>query len=132
MACQCQMQGRRHERVRELLKRELGMILQRELPVAEAGLVTVNEVQVSSDLRNATIFVGFVGDEEAQERAWALLRQHKPHVQDLLGRTLVMKHTPRLRFVQDHAIERGTRVLQIIEELEHEQPAADGDAPDQD
>lgn len=117
------MQGRRHERVRELLKREVGAILQRELPVAEAGLVTVNEVQVANDLRNATIFVGFVGSDEVQERGWALLRQHKPHIQDLLGRALVMKHTPRLRFVLDHAIARGTRVLQIIEELEHELPA---------
>lgn len=121
------MQGRRHERVRELLKRELGAILQRELPVAEAGLVTVNEVQVASDLRNAIIYVGFVGNEEAQQRGWALLRQQKPHIQDLLGRALVMKHTPKLRFVHDHAIERGTRVLQIIEELEHELHADEDD-----
>lgn len=117
------MQGRRHERVRELLKRELGAILLRELPGGEAGLVTVNDVQVANDLRNATIFVGFVGNEEARQRGWALLRQQKPHIQALLGRTLVMKHTPKLRFALDHAIERGTRVLQILEELAPELPA---------
>lgn len=116
------MQGRRPDRVRELLKRELGVILQRELPAAEAGVISVNEVHVSGDLRSATVYVGFVGDAASCERGWALLRERRAQVQASLGRALVMKHTPRLKFVQDHAIERGTRVLQIIEELESQLP----------
>ncbi|RME94390.1 MAG: 30S ribosome-binding factor RbfA [Verrucomicrobia bacterium] len=115
------MQGRRHDRVRELLKRELGLILQRELPAAEAGVASVNEVHVSGDFRSAVVYVGFVGDAATCERGWAMLRERRAHVQELLGRALVMKHTPRLKFVLDHAIERGTRVLQIIEQLEAEQ-----------
>jgi ribosome-binding factor A len=51
----------RHERVRELLKREVGEAIRREIPMNEAGLLTVNEVGVASDLRSATVFVGVIG-----------------------------------------------------------------------
>lgn len=122
------MQGRRHERVRELLKRELGAIILRELPVSEAGMATVNEVLVSSDLRNAEVYVGFLGDEPAQRAAWTLLRKHQPRIQNALGEAIHLKRTPRLRFVHDHAIERGDRILRIIEEIEQDLPPEEDSA----
>jgi ribosome-binding factor A len=121
------MQGRRHERVRELLKRELGGILLRELPPAEAGLASVNEVLVSGDLRRAVVYVGFVGDDDARRQAWRSLRKCQPQIQDALAHAICLKHTPRLRFIHDHAIERGTRVLRIIEEIEQELPPDEDD-----
>ncbi len=48
----------RLERVRELLKREIGEVIRRELPLDEAGLINVNDVTISSDLKNATVFIG--------------------------------------------------------------------------
>ena len=47
------MQSLRHQRVRELLKREIGEIIRREIPTGEAGLITVNDVGLAGDLQSA-------------------------------------------------------------------------------
>jgi len=112
------MYNRRHERVRELLKRELSSILLREFPIAETGLLSVNEVVVSGDLQSALIYVGIVGSSDQQKRALALLQQHRSRIQSLVGSAVVLKYTPQLRFVADDAIVRGNRVLQIMDEIE--------------
>ena len=108
-----------------MLKRELGAIILRELPAEEVGMATVNEVLVSSDLRNAEVYVGFLGDESAQRAAWNLLLKHRSRIQDALGEAIHLKRTPRLRFIHDHAIERGDRILQIIEDSDQALPPAE-------
>jgi ribosome-binding factor A len=108
----------RVERVRELLKRELGEIIRRELPLSEAGLITVNDVDISKDLQMATVYVGVVGTPQQKKRALSLLEQSRKRLQGLVGRAVVLKYTPQLRFELDQSIERGNRVLKIIEELE--------------
>ena len=49
------MPSLRLQRVRELLKREIGEVIRREIPVGEAGLINVNDVKVSSDLHSAVV-----------------------------------------------------------------------------
>jgi len=116
------MQSRRHERVRELLKRELSTILLREFPMAEVGLLSVNEVVVAGDLQSALVYVGIVGSAEQQKRGLALLHQHRSRIQSLVGSAVVLKYTPQLRFVVDDAVVRGNRVLQILDDLERTLP----------
>ncbi len=118
------MSSLRIQRVRELLKRELGDVIRREIPVAEAGLVTVNEVTMSSDLRSATAFVGIMGNAVQQKRGFALLNAERKRLRGLLGKAVILKYTPNLRFVLDDSIVHGNRVLQILEELGPETPAA--------
>jgi ribosome-binding factor A len=108
----------RLERVRELLKRELGEIIRRELPISEAGLITVNEVGVATDLKSATVFVGVIGTPEQRKKAGFLLDKESKRLQGLVARAVVLKYTPHLKFVIDEAIERGNRVLEILEEIE--------------
>jgi len=114
----------RLERVRELLKRELGGIIRRELPLAEAGLITVNEVGVAPDLKSATVFVGVIGTAEQRKKAANLLEKESKRIQGMIGRAVVLKYTPHLKFVIDEAIERGNRVLEILEEIEKTHPTA--------
>jgi ribosome-binding factor A len=119
----------RLERVRELLKRELGEIIRRELPLAEAGLITVNEVGVAPDLKSATVFVGVIGTPEQRKKAANLLDKESKRIQGMIGRAVVLKYTPHLKFVIDEAIERGNRVLEILEQIEKTSPpAAAGDS----
>jgi ribosome-binding factor A len=113
----------RLERVRELLKRELGEILRREIPMSEAGLLTVNEVGVAADLKSATVFVGVIGTTEQRKRAATLLDKESKRIQGMIGRAVVLKYTPHLKFVIDESIERGNRVLEILEELEKSNPS---------
>ena len=114
------MPSKRHQRVRELIKRTLGEILRRELSPENCGLVTINEVGVANDLQSATVFVGILGSD-AQRRAGAKqLQRHRGHFQYLLGQQVKLRYTPVVRFRVDDSIERGNRVLEIIEELENE------------
>jgi ribosome-binding factor A len=117
------MPSHRLQRVRELLKREIGEAIRRELAVEQAGVVTVNDIEVAGDLRNATVFISILGSAEQQRTGLAELRRLRPRLQDLVARSVVLKYTPRLRFVVDDSVARGNRVLSIIEELERTLPA---------
>jgi ribosome-binding factor A len=112
------MPSLRIQRVRELLKRAIGETLRREFPVSETGLVTVNDVAVAGDLKSATVFISILGPADQQKRGFQLLEQHRKRIQALVARSVVLKYTPTLRFMADDSIERGNRVLAIIDELE--------------
>ena len=116
------MQSLRHQRVRELLKREIGQVIRREIPVGQAGLITVNDVGVAGDLQSATVFIGIIGTADQQRKALDILRKERLRIQGMVGRAVVLKYTPKLRFELDVSMERGNRVLEIIEEIERTQP----------
>ena len=92
-------------RVNELIKRELSAIITREMDFAH-GLVTVNQVDVTPDLKNAHVFVSVLGAAGAE--AIAKLEAHR----------VVLKYTPHLVFHLDDSIERGARVIEILQEIE--------------
>jgi ribosome-binding factor A len=116
------MASLRLQRVRELLKREIGEAVRREFHVSEAGLITVNDVDLAGDLKSATVFISILGNPDQQERGFQLLNEHRIRIQGFIGRAVVLKYTPKLKFAFDDSIVRGNRVLQIIEELEKTSP----------
>ncbi|HZL13629.1 MAG TPA: 30S ribosome-binding factor RbfA [Verrucomicrobiae bacterium] len=120
------MASLRLQRVRELLKREIGEAVRREFHVSDAGLITVNDVDVAGDLKSAVVFVSILGSADQQKRGFQLLTEHRARIQSLVARSIVLKYTPALKFVFDDSIVRGNKVLQIIEELEKTAPAESG------
>lgn len=116
------MPSHRLLRVRELLKREIGEVIRRELPVQQAGLVTVNDVDVTGDLKNAHVFLGLLGNSEQKKVAVDLLSKNRTRIQSQVAKSVVLKNTPKLKFVFDESLDRGNRVLAIIEELEKDLP----------
>ena len=119
------MPSLRLQRVRELLKREIGEAVRREFHVSEAGLITVNDVDVAGDLKSATVFISILGNPDQQKRGFQLLNEHRVRIQGFVGRAVVLKYTPKLKFAFDDSIVRGNRVLQIIDELEKAAPTAE-------
>jgi len=105
-------------RVRELLKREIGEAIRREFDVSEAGLITVNDVDVTGDLHSAKVFISILGNPSQQKRGLSLLTQNRKRIQGLVGRAVVLKYTPTLTFQVDDSVLRGNRVVQIIDELD--------------
>ena len=116
------MPSHRIERVRELLKREIGEAIRREIPVDQAGLVTVSDVDVGGDLKSALVFISILGGQEQQKTGLLMLQRNRARIQGLVAKSVVLKYVPQLRFVVDDAIPRGNRVLQIIEELDKSSP----------
>jgi ribosome-binding factor A len=106
------------ERVRELLKREIGELIRRQLPVDQVGLINVNDVNVAANLHTATVYIGVLGGDAQKKRALEALELSRKRIQGLLGKAVVLKYTPHLRFVLDDSIERGNRVLQLLDDLE--------------
>jgi ribosome-binding factor A len=103
-------------RVNELVKRELSGILAREVSF-ESAIVTINHVDVTADLKNAHVFVSVLGSEGGTV-VINKLEAHRPALQAELARHVVLKYTPHLVFHLDDSIARGTRVIEIMRELE--------------
>jgi len=117
------MPSLRIQRVRELLKREIGEVIRREFEVSEAGLITVNDVDVAGDLHSALVFISILGNPTQQKRGLTLLTEHRKRIQGLVARAVILKYTPTLKFIMDDSVVRGNKVLKIIEELEKTNPS---------
>lgn len=116
------MPNLRKYRVRELLKREIGEILRRDFPVETAGLVSIHDVIMSSDLKSATVFIGILGSEQQRKTTEANLLRMSSQVRGQLARNVNLKYIPSLRFVMDDSIAEGDRVLGILEQIERDAP----------
>jgi|APCry1669192010_1035390.scaffolds.fasta_scaffold01626_4 ribosome-binding factor A len=103
-------------RVCELIKRELGSIIGREMRFS-APLVSVRAVDITPDLRQAHVFISAIGTKRQKEEAIAELSAKRQHLQHELSRRVILKYTPHLHFELDESIERGTRVLSLLDEL---------------
>jgi ribosome-binding factor A len=105
----------RQKRVNELLRRELSGIITREITF-ENALVTINQVDVTADLKNAHVYVSVLGTGAGT--VLAQLEAHRVPLQTQLARHVVLKYTPHLIFHLDDSIERGTRVIEILQKIE--------------
>lgn len=108
-------------RVCELIKRELGMIVGRDIKF-EAPLVSVRAVDITPDLKNAHVFVSAIGTKWQKEQAIQTLEANRQHLQHELSRRVILKYTPHLYFQLDESIERGTRVLNLLDEIDQTLP----------
>lgn len=111
----------RIERVCEVLRRELGLVMVRELTFP-SPLVTVSGVDITPDLKQAHVFISALGTPGERRRSLAILEDNRAMMQKELAGRVSMKYTPHLSFHLDDSIERGTRVLGILDELKEEQP----------
>ena len=107
----------RHLRVNELLKRELSIIVAREITFEDA-LVTINQVDVTPDLKNAHVYVSVLGNHS--NKVMEELEAHRVVLQSELVKHVVLKYTPHLTFHLDDSIERGTRVIEILQKIEQQ------------
>jgi len=111
-------------RVADRVRRVLAETIQNELRDPRIGFVTLTDVKLSSDLQYAVGYVT-VMSRGAQEDSLRALNRATPFLRRTLARRAGLRHTPRLRFVADDAVERGTRLEHIFEELRaerHERP----------
>ena len=105
----------RQLRVNEVVKRELSGIIAREINF-EGALVSINAVDVAPDLKSAQVFVSTLGARNGKS-VINKLEANRPALQAELSRHVVLKYTPHLIFHLDESIKRGTRVLQILDDL---------------
>ena len=114
----------RLQRVNEVIKRELGELITRECRFP-AQLVTVQEVDITPDLKHAHVFISVIGTDEERHQSMAVLHAARVQLQGAMSKRVVLKFTPQLHFKLDAAAERGDRVLHILSELGTPEPPPD-------
>lgn len=105
-------------RVNELVQRELSDILRKRYQ-SEAVALTITEVRVAPDLRDARVFVSIVGSAEFAQERLVWLRRKAVEIREEIGRRIVLKYLPKFDYVLDESAVRGARVLQVLDEIEH-------------
>jgi len=105
-------------RVNELVQREISDILRKRYQ-SEAVAITISEVRVSPDLRDARVFVAIVGSDEEAEAKMKWLRSKSGEIREEVSRRIVLKYLPKFEYLLDKSAMRGARILQVLDEIEH-------------
>lgn len=104
-------------RIDELLRQEIGAIMAREIADPRVGFATITGVETAPDLRHAKVFVSVIGQPDDRKEAIRALGRAMPFVRHELGKRLRIKRIPEFHLELDETLERGTRVLHLLDEL---------------
>jgi ribosome-binding factor A len=115
------MSTHRMERVSELVKRAVSEVVQ-ELNLTGCGFVTITAAEVSPDLKDGRIFMSVIGSAEQKQHALHTLERQHGHIQYEMARRIVLKYTPRLKFVLDETESRASHIEHLLDELKVEPP----------
>ena len=117
---------RRPERVADIIREEISQIVGYELEDPRLTMVTVTDVRLSDNRREAQVFVTVAGNEEEHRLALAALRRAAPYVRKQLSLSLNLPRTPEIHFVRDTVEERAARVDGLLQQLAKEQQSEEG------
>jgi len=108
----------RTERIDELLRQEIGEIFRRDVDDPRIGFATITDVETAPDLRHARVSVSVIGQPEERAATLVAMGRAMPFVRHELGKRLRLKRIPEFHLELDDSVERGTRVLQLLNELD--------------
>ncbi len=109
------MAGQRSERVSQQIKRELSDMILRDIKDERiGGIVSITDVECTSDCRSARIFVSVYGTDEQREGTMAALNEELGYIRGELCRRLQMRFAPELSIKLDDSLERGAKVSELL------------------
>lgn len=116
------MPATRKQRLQETLRAEISDIIRRDLrdPRFQKGLLSITEVEVTADLKHATVFFSVLGDAQARKDELAALKGATGHLRGELGRRKSVINVPELSFRYDDALERGGQMFEMLERIKRE------------
>lgn len=118
--------GERKIRVGELIKRELSMALHGRWR-SESVAITLTEVDIAPDLKKARVYYSVLGNREAVAKAGKFLMSVRNELRRIVGKNIKIKYTPELNFVYDPSVERGMRILEVMDDIEREERGGDSE-----
>ncbi|OGC15982.1 ribosome-binding factor A [candidate division WOR-1 bacterium RIFOXYC2_FULL_37_10] len=110
----------RTERIAELIKKEVSMIIRERVSDPRIGFVSLTDVDVPPDLKTAKIFFSVLGDETVKKNTIKGLKSATPFIRGELAHKLEIRFVPKIFFVYDKSLERGSNVLSIMNKIESE------------
>lgn len=111
---------RRVARVAKAIEREISQLLMKGLKDERVGIgmTSVTGVEVSGDLQHAKIFVSVYASEEGRQQVMDGLEASVWRVRKEIGQRVRLRRTPEISFHLDRSIDRGNRVLSILNQLQ--------------
>lgn len=124
-------EARRPDRVAEAIREQVATFLAEGAKDPRIrGFVTVTAVDVTRDLRHATVFVSVMGEEDARKSTFEGLASVATHLRSLLGRSLRLHSAPEIVFKADESIARASRIEQLLAQVRNEREAGESPAAD--
>ena len=103
---------RRVDRINGLLRQEISQLLVQQIKDPRlSGVISITQVRTSDDMRNATVSLSVMGDQETKERALAGIRSAAAFLRRELKGRLTLRYVPFLSFRLDETLETADRVL---------------------
>jgi ribosome-binding factor A len=110
------MKERSHrlDRVADLIRQELSLLLERQVHDPRIGFVTITSVRLTPDLRTAHVAVSILGDKGMEERSLLGLAAAQGFLRRELSHRLALRHTPALTFALDRTLEVENRIEELL------------------
>ena len=118
------MSSNRRGRINEELQRELSSLIRDLKDPRVQGIVSVTHVEATPDLRYATVCISVL-DKEKSAEVLKGLKSAAGFLRRELGAAMMLRYTPELVFTEDHSIEKGARIFEILSKLEQEEKPHD-------
>ncbi len=106
----------RTRRVAEQVQRELAEIIRQEMKDPRIGMITLTDVEVSSDFAHAKIFFTHLGESRQTAEILSGLQHAAGFLRSHLAQRLKLYAVPELRFIYDTSVERGMRLSSLIDQ----------------
>ena len=117
------MASNRIGRINEEIQRELSSLFRTlKDPRVQGGMVTITHVDTTTDLRYCRVYVSVLDHSDVKEVVKGL-KSAAGYLRRELGRVLTLRYTPELQFIEDDSIERGVRMVSMIDRVLEEDEA---------
>lgn len=104
----------RVEKLQEFIKQETGKMLLREIKDPRIGFVTVTDVEVTGDLREAKIYVSIMGGEEKIKESWEGLQSAIGFIRREIGKRVKLRFTPKISFALDTSLDYSEHIQKLL------------------
>lgn len=101
------------------MREEISLILQREIKDPGIGFVTILEVKMTDDLKNAKVYCSVFGEDEEKKKTLEALQRSKGYIKFLLGKRIQLKYMPDLTFTLDNTFDTIARIEEILRKDTH-------------
>jgi ribosome-binding factor A len=109
--------GRRPKKVGDVVRAELARLLREDLRDPAIGFATITDVVMADDLRSARVYVSVFGPEDQFKATVEALNGARGRLRSLVGRNCGLRFAPDLHFAEDHTLERGARVEELLRSI---------------
>lgn len=108
----------RNERVRKTLMKEIADIIQKDIRDPRiAGIVSITDIELAHDNSFAKVYFSVFASDDAKKQTIEALEDNVSKIRYEVGKRIRLRLTPELRFIPDDSLERGTRVMDLIDKV---------------